>query len=124
MHYDFGKFNTGELGEGYTGTCYAVFAAFHKYKIITKDFLKQIPRRNFFSRAAVAWPVLWSFDTLYLLALAPHRQGKKINGKISKLNVYLTMLLSPLYCFSNTLIDKIIDYKKSRIKRLLGNTLG
>ena len=89
-----------------------------------KDFLKQIPRRNFFSRAAVAWPVFWSFDTLYLLALAPHRQGKKINGKISKLNVYLTMLLSPLYCFSNTLIDKIIDYKKSRIKRLLGNTLG
>ena len=42
MHYGFRKFNTGELGEGYTGTFYAVFVAFHKYKIITKDFLKQV----------------------------------------------------------------------------------
>ena len=36
------NFNTGELVEGYTGTFYAAFAAFHEYTIITKDFLKQV----------------------------------------------------------------------------------
>ena len=89
--------------------------------LAAKDFLKQIPRRKLFSRAAVAWPVFWSLDTLYILALAPHKQGKKTNRKISKVNVYLTMFLSPLYCFSNTLTDKIIDYKASKLERLLGN---
>ena len=88
-----------------------------------KDFLKQIPRRKLFSRAAVAWPVFWSLDTLYILALAPHKQGKNIKRKISKTNIYLTMLLSPLYCFSNTLINKIIDYKESRLQRLLSDRL-
>lgn len=88
-----------------------------------KEFIKQIPRRKLFSRAAVIWPVFWSLDTLYILALAPHKQGKKIRRKISKLNIYLTMLLSPLYCFSNTLINKIIDYKILRLQRFLGNTL-
>ena len=86
-----------------------------------KAFLKQIPRRKFFSRAAVAWPVFWSLDTLYKLTLAPHEHGKNINRKISKTNVYLTMFLSPFYCFSNTLINKIIDYKVLRLKRLLRN---
>ena len=86
-----------------------------------KAFLKQIPRRKFFSRAAVIWPVFWSFDTLYILALAPHKHGNKIKRKITKTNIYLTMLLSPLYCFSNFVINKIIDYKVSRLKRLLRN---
>ena len=36
------NFNTGELVEGYTGTFYAAFAAFHEYTITTKDFLKQV----------------------------------------------------------------------------------
>lgn len=88
-----------------------------------KDFLRQIPRRKFFSRAAVIWPVLWSLDTLYLLALAPYKQDKKAKRKISKLNIYLTMFLSPLYCFSNIITGKIIDYKASRLKRLLRNSL-
>ena len=86
-----------------------------------KEFIKQIPRRKFFNRAAVIWPVFWSFDTLYNLGRAPHTHGKNTNRKITKTNVYLTMLLSPLYCFSNFLINKIIDYKVSRIKSILGN---
>lgn len=86
-----------------------------------KEFIKQLPRKNFFNRAAVIWPVFWSFDTLYLLGRAPHKQGKNIKRKITKTNVYLTMLLSPLYCFSNFLINKIIDYKASRLERLFGN---
>lgn len=89
--------------------------------LTAKEFIRQIPRKKFFSRAAVIWPVFWSFDTLYLLGLAPHKHGKNINRKITKTNVYLTMFLSPFYCFSNTLINKIIDYKKSRLERLLGN---
>lgn len=86
-----------------------------------KEFIRQIPRRKFFSRAAVIWPVFWSFDTLYLLGRAPHKQGKNIKRKITKTNIYLTMLLSPLYCFSNFLINKIIDYKVSRLERLFSN---
>lgn len=88
-----------------------------------KTFIKQIPRRKFFSRAAVAWPVFWSLDTLYILGRAPHKQGKKTKRKITKTNIYLTMFLSPLYCFSNTFINKIIDCKLSRIKSILGNSL-
>lgn len=87
-----------------------------------KDFIRQIPRRKFFSRSAVIWPVFWSFDTLYLLGCAPHKQGKNIKRKITKTNIYLTMLLSPLYCFSNCLINKIIDYKVSKIKSILGDS--
>ncbi|MBR4508311.1 MAG: squalene/phytoene synthase family protein [Elusimicrobiaceae bacterium] len=86
-----------------------------------KEFIKQIPRRKLFNRAAVIWPVFWSLDTIYLLGQNPHKQDKKTKRKITKTNIYLTMLLSPLYCFSNILINKIIDYKVSRIERLLGN---
>ena len=88
-----------------------------------KEFLRKIPRRNFFSRAAVIWPVLWSLDTLYILALSSTKQDKKTKRKISKFNIYATMLLSPFYCFSNTLINKIIDYKALRLQRLLSNFL-
>ena len=91
--------------------------------LAAKEFIRQIPRRKLFNRAAVIWPVFWSFDTLYLLGRAPHKQGKNIQRKITKTNIYLTMLLSPLYCFSNILINKIIDYKVSRIESILGNTL-
>ena len=36
--------------------------------VCAKYFMRDIPRRNFFARATVAWPVLWSLDTLKLLA--------------------------------------------------------
>ena len=76
-----------------------------------KDFIKEIPRRNFFTRATVAWPVFWSLDTFRLLASSKNLLDKNKIQKIPKKNIYLTMLLSPFYCFSNTVCTKIIDKK-------------
>lgn len=81
-----------------------------------KYFIPVIPRRNFFARATVAWPVFWSLDTLKLLASSKNLLDKNKIQKIPKKTIYLTMFLSPFYCFSNTLFNKILD-KKIRLVR-------
>lgn len=82
-------------------------------------FLSKIPKYRFANRAAVAWPVLWSLDTFYLLALAGNLlDGSKLQ-KIPRKTIYLTMLASPLYCFSDTIFKRIVEQKIANIKRIL-----
>ena len=79
-----------------------------------------IPRRKFFSRAAVAWPVLWSFDTLLLLASCKNLLDKNKIQKIPKKTIHLTMLASPLYCFSNKVFAKLVDKKAALVREQTG----
>ena len=85
-----------------------------------KAFMSGIPRRKFFSRAAVAWPVLWSFDTLLLLASCKNLLDKNKIQKIPKKTIYLTMLASPLYCFSNKVFAKLVDKKAALVREQTG----
>lgn len=85
-----------------------------------KDFMRNIPKWKFFSRAAVAWPVLWSFDTLLLLALCKNLLDKNKIQKIPKKTIYLTMLASPLYCFSNIVFAKLVDKKAALVRKQIG----
>lgn len=82
-------------------------------------FLSKIPKYKFANRAAVAWPVLWSLDTLCLLALAGNLLDGNKKQKIPKKNIYLTMLASPLFCLSDTVFRRIIEQKTKNIKRIL-----
>ncbi len=82
-------------------------------------FLSKIPKYKFANRAAVAWPVLWSLDTFYLLAMAGNLlDGSKLQ-KIPRKTIYLTMLASPLYCLSDTVFRRIVEQKIKNIKRIL-----
>lgn len=85
-----------------------------------KDFMRNIPKWKFFSRAAVAWPVLWSFDTLLLLASCKNLLDKNKIQKIPKKTIYLTMLASPLYCFSNRVFAKLVDKKAELVRKQIG----
>jgi farnesyl-diphosphate farnesyltransferase len=84
-------------------------------------FLAKIPRRSFFTRAAVAWPVLWSLDTLYLLAKTNNLLDKKAVVKISKKTIYLTIFLSPMFCCSNFILRLAVNYKVTKIKKATGD---
>ena len=84
-----------------------------------KDFLPKIPKYRFFERACVAWPVIWSLDTLRLLASSKNILDKNKIEKIPKKTIYLTMLASPFYCLSDFIFNKIIDRKIALIRDLL-----
>ena len=81
-----------------------------------KDFMQEIPKYRFLDRASVAWPVIWSLDTLLLLASSKNILDKNKIEKIPKRTIYLTMLASPFYCLSDFVFNKIIDKKTALIK--------
>jgi farnesyl-diphosphate farnesyltransferase len=84
-----------------------------------QKFFNKIPKINFGARASVAWPVLWSLDTLYLIANTNNLLDKTQRVKIPKQTVYLTILASPLYCLSNNLFAMIIKHKTEKIEKIL-----
>ncbi|MDR0646341.1 MAG: squalene/phytoene synthase family protein [Elusimicrobiota bacterium] len=81
-------------------------------------FFVKIPKIKFGARAAVAWPVLWSLDTLYFISNAKNLLDKTQRVKISKKIIYLTILATPLYCLSNNLFNLIIKHKIAKLKKL------
>ena len=85
------------------------------------DFIAKIPRRSFGSRAAAAWPALWCLDTLYLLAKTGNLLDKKQRASIPRSTIYITILLSPLYCCSNFIFRLLINYKAMKVKKATGN---
>jgi farnesyl-diphosphate farnesyltransferase len=90
--------------------------------MVSPRFLAKIPRYRFGARASVAWPMLWALDTLALLAEAKNLLDKNNTIKITRKTIYITMLLSPLYCFSNTAFKLIIRYKALKIKKIVDPT--
>lgn len=82
------------------------------------SFFGQIPKFNFGARCAVAWPVLWSLDTLLLLIKSKNLLEEGASLKIPKRRIYLTMLASPLYCFSNRIFAALIKRRAQKIKRI------
>ncbi|MDR1124415.1 MAG: squalene/phytoene synthase family protein [Elusimicrobiota bacterium] len=83
------------------------------------DFMAKIPRMQLGARAAVAWPVLWSLDTLLLLAKAKNLLDKKRRVRISKTTIWLTIFLSPLFCCSNFIFRLLVNYKAGKVKKII-----
>jgi len=71
------------------------------------------------ARAAVAWPILWSLDTFLLLAQAKNLLDKTQRVKIPKKTIYMTMLLSPFFCLSNTAFTLLVHAKTKKIKTFI-----
>jgi farnesyl-diphosphate farnesyltransferase len=82
-------------------------------------FFDKIAKKRFGARASVAWPVIWSLDTFYLLATAKNLLDKNMRIKIQQKTIYLTMLLSPLFCCSNFIFRLLVNYKALKIKRYI-----
>ena len=82
-------------------------------------FIAKIPRYRFFARAAVIWPVLWSLDTMLLLANSRNLLDASQKYKIPRKTIYLTMLASPFYCFSNSLCELLIRKKAAKVKEII-----
>lgn len=86
---------------------------------IAPDFLKQISFYKVFSRAAVMWPVLWALETYHSILCSRNLLDIKYRPKFPRKVIYRTMLLTPLFVWSNTLFGYIFNKKYKALKALL-----
>ena len=86
---------------------------------VAPDFLKQIPFYKVFARAAVMWPVLWALETYQSILCSRNLLDIKYRPKFTRKVIYKTMLLTPLFVWSNTIFALIFKKKYDAIKALL-----
>lgn len=79
-----------------------------------KPYFKELSRLHLGQRAAVAWPVLWTADTLYKVYRETDLLNPQKRVKISRGKIYSTMLLTPPILLSNTLFNIWLDGKIRR----------
>ncbi len=65
-------------------------------------------------RAAVAWPILWTADTLYLLEKEPCLLNPAHRVKIPRSTIYFTLACTPFLCLSNTAFSLWLNHKIAR----------
>ncbi len=82
-----------------------------------KEYFRQLPKIQLGQRAAVAWPMLWTADSLYKLLLEKDLLNPKKRVKISRWVIYSTMLLTPFILVSNTLFEKWLDRKLDKFSQ-------
>lgn len=87
--------------------------------LFAPDFYEKIPRYRFGARASVAWPVLWSLDTFFLLASCKNLLDPSKRQKIPRKTIYLTILASPLFCVSSHIFRWAVNYKAMKVKKLI-----
>ncbi|MBO7605755.1 MAG: squalene/phytoene synthase family protein, partial [Elusimicrobiaceae bacterium] len=81
-----------------------------------KMYFPLIPKSQIGQRAAVAWPVLWTADTLHKVSQSTDLLDVYKRVKISRATVYFTVLCTPLLFLSNTMFSLWLTKK---IKRCL-----
>ncbi len=74
-------------------------------------YFAQLPKTQPGGRAAVAWPVLWTADTLLKVWQTPDLLNPQKRVKIPRSVIYSTMLLTPPILVSNGLFNKWITAK-------------
>lgn len=82
-----------------------------------KPYFRQLSRLHPGQRAAVAWPVLWTADTLYKVYQEPDLLNPAKRVKISRGVIYSTMLLTPFILLSDTAFCFWLGRKSSRFHR-------
>lgn len=74
-------------------------------------YFAQLPKCQPGGRAAVAWPVLWTADTLLKVWQTPDLLNPQKRVKIPRSNIYSTMLCTPPILISNLLFNKWLTGK-------------
>lgn len=74
-------------------------------------YFAQLPKTHPGGRAAVAWPVLWTADTLLKVWQTPDLLNPQKRVKIPRSVIYSTMLLTPPILLSNSLFNKWLTAK-------------
>ena len=64
-----------------------------------------LPKTALRTRAAVAWPILWTADTFCKLAAEPDLLNPAKRVKIPRSRIYFTICVTPLIVLSNALFD-------------------
>ena len=75
------------------------------------EYVQALPHLQWQHRAAVAWPVLWTADTLYKVHQEKDLLNPKRRVKIPRKVIYQTMALSPFVLFSNKLFSRWLSHK-------------
>ncbi len=76
-----------------------------------KPYFAQLPKTQPGQRAAVAWPILWTADTLLKVYQSADLLNPSQRIKISRGVIYRTMFVTPLLLISNTLFCRWLDKK-------------
>ena len=74
-------------------------------------YFAQLPKWQPGGRAAVAWPVLWTADTLLKVWQTPDLLNPQKRVKIPRSNIYSTMLCTPPILISNLLFNRWLTGK-------------
>lgn len=74
-----------------------------------------LPKANLRTRAAVAWPILWTADTFNKLATQPDLLNPNKRVKIPRSTIYFTMLSTPALWASNTIFNKWLHHKLNKL---------
>lgn len=83
------------------------------------DFLRQIPFYKVFTRAAIMWPVLWALETYGAILRSRNLLDIKYRPKIERKIIYKTMLLTPLFVWSDTLFTYLFNKKYKMLQKFL-----
>ena len=75
------------------------------------EYMQALPKTQLRHRTAVAWPVLWTADTLYKVYQEQNLLDVAHRVKIPRRVIYKTMLLSPFVLPSNRLFAKWLENK-------------
>ncbi len=79
-------------------------------------YYKQLPKAEPCQRAAVAWPILWTADTLFKVREEKNLLNPAKRVKFSRAVIYRTMALTPLLLLSNTLFTAWLNKKLRKFK--------
>lgn len=82
-----------------------------------KPYFRELSRLHGGQRAAVAWPVLWTADTLYEVYQEKNLLNLQKRVKISRNIIYSTILLTPIILLSNTAFCVWLNRKMHRFSR-------
>lgn len=78
------------------------------------EYVLFLPKRSWRIRLASLWPVLFALKTILGFAKSPDRRGpRKI--KISRPEIYMTIIISVLFIFSNKAIEHYFESIRKRI---------
>jgi len=82
-------------------------------------YFSQLPKRQLGQRAAVAWPILWTADTLYAVYQTPDLLNAKKRVKIPRRVIYFTLCCTPLLWISNRFFTAWFNYKIRKFDALM-----
>ena len=79
-------------------------------------YFSALPKTQPGGRAAVAWPILWTVDTLYKIAQSPDLLNRQKHIKIPRSTIHFTLACTPVLWVSNTAFSVWLKRKINRFQ--------